>query len=300
MKKTDESPGRYATEKEDSLNNARAMMGWDVALEVEAPRTVTVRRGKKLLEEDRPAFVKIYTDFKDELADMEGIDLKVWIYLALSINRFTGTAYPGLRKIASDLKIRSVNTLQSSLERLEAKGLLDIEKEDGKRNVYRPADYASVSKGTVSKSDTVSKTVSNSDETVSVSDKTVSTQYRKPAQLEELDKPDILDGILRYTLKPKSIQDAIRNYFKLTPNWEAKYNRQFMEWAIQEQITPEQIQHAAKLWGSDKRFNWSHPSLKGIQEHWLELIDDLIAKESSPSSDPFASLAAMLERQGQP
>jgi DnaD/phage-associated family protein len=35
MKKTDEEQGKYATEKEDSLNNARAMMGWDRPLEIQ-------------------------------------------------------------------------------------------------------------------------------------------------------------------------------------------------------------------------------------------------------------------------
>jgi len=85
-------------------------------------------------------------------------------------------------------------------------------------------------------------------------------------------KPDILDGILEYQLHPKAIQDAIKKYFKLTPNWEAKYNTQFMEWAVETGITPEQVQKAAELWRIDKRFNWAVPSLRGIQEHWLELI----------------------------
>lgn len=86
-------------------------------------------------------------------------------------------------------------------------------------------------------------------------------------------KKDLVDGILDYHIRPKAIQDAIRDYFKLTPNWDAKYNKQFMEWAVESAITAAQIQHAAGLWRSDKRFNWQVPSLKGIQEHWLELVD---------------------------
>lgn len=84
---------------------------------------------------------------------------------------------------------------------------------------------------------------------------------------------DPVDGIIELQLKPKAIQDAIRNHFKLTPNWEAKYNRQFMQWAIQEKVTPEQLQVAATVWGSDRRFNWKHPDLRGIQENWLALIE---------------------------
>lgn len=80
-----------------------------------------------------------------------------------------------------------------------------------------------------------------------------------------------VDGILRATLSPKSIQDAIRDYFRLTPRWEGKYEREWMQWAMEEKVTPEQIRGASELWRSDKRFNWSIPTLKGIHEHWLEL-----------------------------
>ena len=33
--RTDEDRGQYATEQEDSLNNARAMMGWDRPIEIQ-------------------------------------------------------------------------------------------------------------------------------------------------------------------------------------------------------------------------------------------------------------------------
>jgi hypothetical protein len=88
-----------------------------------------------------------------------------------------------------------------------------------------------------------------------------------------LSKPDILDGIIHYQFKPKAIRDAFAKHLKLTPNWEAKYNRQFLEWAVEIEMTPEQVESAAELWKKDKRFNWQVPSLKGIQEHWLELVD---------------------------
>ena len=84
-------------------------------------------------------------------------------------------------------------------------------------------------------------------------------------------KPNELDGIIHYQLKPKGIRDAFAKFFRLTPNWEAKYNRQFLEWLVEVDATPEQIEHAADLWRKDKRFNWTVPTLKGIQEHWIEL-----------------------------
>lgn len=86
-------------------------------------------------------------------------------------------------------------------------------------------------------------------------------------------KGDLVDGLIAYVLHPKAIRDAMATHFWLTPNWETKESRQFMEWANDEQITPEQIKKAAELWKSDKKFNWQHPSLKLVREHWLALTE---------------------------
>lgn len=272
--KTDDTKGDYISEAEEALQMLGK--GYEPAIEIEAARTVTERRDGKLIETERTAFVKIYTTFKDELKNMDGDDLKVWLYLALSVNRYTGDARPGLRKIAEDTAM-AVNTARAAIERLENKNLLDVTKKDGIHNCYRPSDYVSVKKETVSNPDTPAGTVSNFDTTVSKKAGTVSTSRRDFAQLEELDKPkkpDALDGIIHYQLKPKGLRDAFAKYFKLTPNWEAKYNRQFLEWLVSIEATPEQIEHAADLWRKDKRFNWTVPTLKGIQEHWLQLIEN--------------------------
>lgn len=330
MKKTDETRGTYATENEDSLNNARAMMGWDSeppALEIEAPRKVTTRRGGKLLEEDRPAFVKIYTDFKKELRDIQGIDLKVWLYLALSVNRFTGDARPGLRKLAEDLNL-SVNTVQASLERLETKDLLDIEKEDGKRNVYRPSDYVSARKETVSGNDTVPQTVSNSEATVSKNDGTVSTQYRKTAQPEEPEEPELTGGLSKKEIEQANakVDAMISNsrkvkyqnrdkmpepylvfadlYHELTQQEPTKraifdWFSTFEDWK-QEGLQPEHIraawEHANR---PDGGFAVGRPG--ALTNTAVAMKTKMIAKpvKSGDNLDPYASLAAMLERQEQ-
>lgn len=85
---------------------------------------------------------------------------------------------------------------------------------------------------------------------------------------------DLVDGILELQVKPLGIRKAIAENFKLTPNWEAKYNRQFLEWSVESHITAQQIARAASCWRSDKRFNWAAPTLRGIQEHWIELIQE--------------------------
>ena len=156
--------------------------GYEPSIEIEAPRQVTERHGNTLVEVERTAFVKLYTSFKSELKEMKGDELKVWLYLALSINRYTKDARPGLRKIATDTNI-SVNTVRGIIDRLAKNGLLDVEKADGVRNTYHPADYASVSK-----TDTVRETVSKKAGTVSKNGATVSVVRRESAQLEELER----------------------------------------------------------------------------------------------------------------
>jgi hypothetical protein len=85
-------------------------------------------------------------------------------------------------------------------------------------------------------------------------------------------QPDGVDLELA-KLGPKALREAYRDYFRLTPNWETKSASQFMRWSLEEGITPEQIKAGADIWGSDKRFNWSHPTLKSIQEQWYRLMD---------------------------
>lgn len=81
-------------------------------------------------------------------------------------------------------------------------------------------------------------------------------------------KGDLVDGELKHKLKPKSIRQAITEYFFLNVNWETKTSRQWMEWAVSENITAEQLSQAADLWRKDKSFNWQTPTLKGIFEKW--------------------------------
>jgi hypothetical protein len=216
--KTDEQKGQYATETEDSLNNARAMMGWDgPTVEIESPSTVTERRGGKLVEADRPAFVKIYTNFKAEMKDIDSDALKVWLFIALSVNRFSGEAHPGLRAISESVGL-AVNTVRAAVERLENDyNLLQVHREDGKSNKYYPADYVSANKDGVSQRDTVPGTVSESSRTVSNSSGTVSSQYRKSAQPEEQEltrkRGDLVDLALLSSDKDKPALDEFERVF---------------------------------------------------------------------------------------
>jgi len=109
----------------------------------------------------------------------------------------------------------------------------------------------------------------------------VEESIKKP---NKKNKPDLLDAELQYHLKPKAIRDAFAKHFRLTPNWEAKYNRQFMEWAVSVEMTPDQVELAAEVWRTDRRFNWKAADLRGVQEHWLELIAQKTETAPSPTS----------------
>jgi hypothetical protein len=247
------------------------------AVEIEAPRTVIERTGGEFREVEKPAFVKISTSFKSELVQISDAALKVWIFIALSVNRNTGRANPGLRTIAKALG-KGVNTIQECLQELEALKLLQVDRQSRKYNIYEPTSYVSANRSDpVSGSDTDGETVSEKPETVSenlqsVSDSRILNQRNQR-------EPDLLDAEIHYHLKPKAIKDAFAKYFKLTPNWDAKYNRQFLEWLVDTQVTPEQVEYAADLWRKDKHFNWKAADLKGIQEHWLELIANITQPE---------------------
>jgi DnaD/phage-associated family protein len=197
-----EAQDKYSVETQETLEMLGK--GYEPSVTIEAPHSVVERRGGKLVEVEKTAFIKLYTSFKRELKDIEATDLKVWIYLALSVNRDTKKAKPSLRTIASDLGI-AVNTVRASLTRLENCGLLDVENNLGRGgNNYRPADYVSVSRN-VSKIDTLSgeKNVSISEKNVSISNGNVSTQYRKFAQLEEL---DLTRGDIRFAKTQKALE----------------------------------------------------------------------------------------------
>lgn len=209
-------------EQVDYITEAKAMLGAGYehpSVEIEAPRRVMERRNGKLEEVERPAFVKMFTNFKAELKDIDEVALKVWLYIALSVNRKTGTAWPGLRKIAKDTGF-AVNTVRDAVERLENKyGLLSVERNGTKSTIYEPlGGFVSANKA-VSADDTVSETVSEKDETVSVESKTVSARREKNAQPENQKNQkqgDLVDALLMFSpgIKHAELKKMIHTLFE--------------------------------------------------------------------------------------
>ena len=161
------------------LEDAVTMLGKvyeEPAVRIEPVRTVIERRNGRMEEVERAAFVKISTAFKPEMKNIDEIALKVWLYIALSVNRNSGKANPGLRTIAENCGF-AVNTVRAAVDRLENKyNLLIVYRNEKKYNIYEPASYVSANK-TVSPDNTdFSKTVSANGESVSANGESVSVK----------------------------------------------------------------------------------------------------------------------------
>lgn len=144
------------------------------SLTIEPERVIAERRDGEFREVVVPAFVKVSTAFKSELKIISAPALKVWLYIALSINRATGKANPGLRTIADALGV-GVNTVQECLVELEGMGLLTVDRQSRKFNIYEPLGYVSANRNeTVSERDTDSASVSETPESVSENGESVS------------------------------------------------------------------------------------------------------------------------------
>lgn len=161
-------------------------------LEIHSQTTVIRRRGFSMFEDVIPAFIKISTGFKTELKNIDGTALKVWIYLALSINRNTEQAHPGIRTIAQACGIGQ-NTAIAAVRDLERLGLLLVNRKDRKYNIYEIPAYVSANARTASKPEAVSLTASGDDETASQSSQTASEKPETASVTQRLNQINQID-----------------------------------------------------------------------------------------------------------
>lgn len=157
----------YVTEALDLLHGP--------SVEIEPARTTIERRDGEFKEVEKPAFVKISTAFKNELPNISGDALKVWLFISLSINRNTSRANPGLRTISTGVKL-AINTVQKAIKELEGHKLLSVNRDTRHYNIYEVPEYVSANKAepTVSNGDTDTQSVSNPSQSVSNSGQSVS------------------------------------------------------------------------------------------------------------------------------
>lgn len=273
-----ESKADYITQ--DEVQEALEMLGKGYdhpSIEIEQPREVVERRDGKLVETERPAFVKIYTSFKAEMKDLDEIALKVWLYIALSVNRFTNEAHPGLRTIAEDTGF-AVNTVRAAIERLETQyNLLTVERGERKYNRYFPVDYVSARRtDPVSPADTDGKTVSPEDTTVSPKDETVSASVILNQRNQTNQKlGDLVDGYLDLAQSPGIKRaariDSVLSYLggKLKINTETKRWKDFAKFVDDRQQTHHEPLDIFVSWlTSQKNFDVQFWPPSKMQEMW--------------------------------
>lgn len=209
----------------EEIQDAIDMLGsgyQESSIEIEAPRTVIRRTNGRLEKVEQQAFIKLSTSFKTELTNISSDALKVWIFIALSINRETEIAYPGLRTISKSVNL-AVNTVQKALKELESLNLLIVDRESYRFNIYKTPGYVSANKKeqTVSPHDTPNKTVSNEQKTVSNCDKSVSpamilNQINQSIKPEEESQPtDKFDTIRKQLQKITGLLPEGENSIKM-------------------------------------------------------------------------------------
>ncbi len=199
-------------EGQQEIADAMEMMGkgYEPSLEIHPQQTVIKRHKGEMQEEVIPAFVKISTSFKSEIKTMSGMAMKVWIYLALSINRNTEQAHPGIRNIADNCGIAKTTTVEAVKE-LEKLGLLQVNREDRKYNIYEIPEY--VSANTVSKNGTDHKSVSIKSETVSEIPQTVSVKDESVSELlilNQINQKNQINQTTENSQNQKPRTDAIK------------------------------------------------------------------------------------------
>ena len=217
-----------------------------------------------------PNYTQTPNNFFEMLPDMEHSEVNVTLVMIRNTFGFHKNTFRlGINKLA-DAAGLSRNAAKDGAEAAERRGTFRRANPEGQGEAVWELI---VGQPVTPPGQPVTPPWSTSDQQVTLKEiiKKESKEGVPPVVFEKANKT--IDFLLVGGLSPKAIQDAMAKYFRLTPVWEGnKFNRQWMRWAMENHVTPEQIKQASDLWRKDKRFNWSHPNLKGIQEHWLELV----------------------------
>jgi hypothetical protein len=224
-------------------------------------------------------WVKTSANFIKHIKILKGAKLSVWNVIALSVDE-NGVCNLTIKQLC-ELTGYSHTEVIDSVKELDVMGYLSVNRE-GKKNLYTP-EFAARGTNNPSQETLVKKLDSTPVYQYESSSPEVNSvpSYK---ELKELIKPDILDGEMHFKLKPESVRKAVKKYFRLNVNWDTKLAREWVEWAVKEEITAEQISRAADSWKSNRLFNWQPPTLKGIFEKWDMLMEN--AEDKSESYRP--------------
>ena len=185
------------------LDDAIEMLGKGYpSVTIEPPRKLMEKR-KDFEEVSRPAWIKFSTAFKLEMKNIKPNALKVWIYIALSVN-YSGVAFPGIRTIADNIGV-SHQTVLTAIKELEDLGLLSVKRGEARHNFYQLSDdFVTIGRGTepVQKLDQSNLEapigLNDTPDESSGLDSNKKEQDINKKDISSKEKPDLLDGILFY------------------------------------------------------------------------------------------------------
>ena len=129
----------------DDTRDALEMMGIPL-IQFEAPSRQAVRTKKGIQVVATPGWIKFAIAFRNELPNMKGADLAVFMCICLHVNT-DKEAWPSLTTICKEIN-KSRATVVEAIKRLSITGLLEISRPGKHRsNTYRPlyAAYGSSS-----------------------------------------------------------------------------------------------------------------------------------------------------------
>lgn len=229
-----------------------------------------------------PVFDYVVNFYKDHITAL--VFGRRWQYCGME----DGVCRASLSKIAKDLHLDEATVMRHT-EKLVKDGFL-IDTTPDRRN--RPHVYKDGGKVTMKTS--LNAHIAQSNTSVAQSNvgiaeskliKQDNTTLNNGDFISKPAKKDLVDGILHFEQKPQSIRQAVKEYFKLNINWETKTARQWMEWAMKESVTPEQIKLASEKWRTDRQFNWQVPNLQLIFEKWNMLVSTLTEVNRAEHTD---------------
>jgi len=137
----DEQKEEYKTDQSlmDNLREADKLLKRYPSTVIEPPRQTLERNdGFQLDEIKHPAWIKFSTAFKKEMKAIKPNALRIWIYIALSVD-YNGIAFPGIKTIATALDI-SHQTVLTAINELELLGLLTVTRGTKRYNIYHVSD----------------------------------------------------------------------------------------------------------------------------------------------------------------
>ena len=288
------------------VTDAIAMLGAGYAsIEIEPPRRTMKRIGRGEFEEvENPAWIKFSTAFKNELPDIDGNALKVWIFIALSVN-YKGDAFPGIQTIANAIGL-SHTTVISHIKSLEELGILSVRRGERRVNIYNVADdYVKIGHGEPVKKLESSDATSKENVPTSKENASTSKAGLNLTRINQNEQDDMQDTIKKANkkmdaylemmntdgIKTEARRASIQSYLgeRLHVNTETKAWREFAKYADgQQQKYGEKIEtFVSWLLGQDK-FQIQYWPPRRMMEMWPQAFIKNETQERTTSTGYFA------------